>query len=108
MSQIVTGGAIGTFGGCTNTASQAKCSIRSLDPGGTLLMTVQGYVIGSAGSFIIGTETVTGNIKNKGVTSTDTELTTVKPFVDLTITKADSPDPVCARSWPTLAMRDTL
>jgi uncharacterized repeat protein (TIGR01451 family) len=100
VSQIVTDGAIGTSGGCTVSSSQARCLVRSLNPGGTILMTVQGYVIGSAGSTIISTSTVTGNIKNKGVTSTDTELTTVKPFVDLTVTKSDSPDPVCARSWP--------
>ena len=54
----------------------------------------------SAGSTLFDTATVTGNVKNMGVTSTDTELTTVKPSVDLTITKTDSPDPVCARSWP--------
>ena len=52
--------------------------------------------ITSAGSTIFNTATVTGNIKNKGVTSTDSEITTVRPGVDLTITKADSPDPVCA------------
>src|SRR5262249_44946646 len=41
-----------------------------------------------------------GNIKNQGTSATDTEVTTVKPGIDLTITKSDSPDPVCARSWP--------
>ena len=81
-------------------APQAKCTVRSLNSGGTILMTVSGYVIGFAGSNMIGTATVTGNIKNKGVTNTDTELTTVMPQFDLTITKADSPDPVCAASWP--------
>lgn len=81
-------------------APQAKCTVRSLNPDGHITMTVSGYVIGSAGSFMIGTATVTGNIKNKGVTSTDTELTTIMPQHDLTITKADSPDPVCAASWP--------
>ncbi|HUQ87270.1 MAG TPA: CARDB domain-containing protein [Vicinamibacterales bacterium] len=100
VSQVVTNGAIGTFGGCTNVAPQAKCTVRSLNPGGSILMTVSGYVIGSAGSMMIGTATVTGNIKNKGYTTTDTELTTVMPQYDLTITKADSPDPVCAASWP--------
>jgi uncharacterized repeat protein (TIGR01451 family) len=100
VSQIVTDGTVGQSGGCTIVSPEAKCVVRMLNPGGTILMTVQGYVIGSAGSFILGTATVTGNIKNKGVTSTDTELTTVRPFVDLTITKTDSPDPVCARSWP--------
>jgi len=99
-SQVVTNGAIGTFGGCVVNAPQAKCSVRSLNPGGTILMTVQGYVIGSAGAFMSSTATVTGNIKNQGVTSQDTELTTVMPQYDLTITKSDSPDPVCASSYP--------
>ena len=101
VSQIVTNGSIGTFGGCIVTAPQAKCSIKSLNAGGTVLMTVSGQVVASAGSNIINTATVTSNIKNAGTTSTDTELTTVKPAVDLTVTKADAPDPVCASSWPT-------
>src|SRR5262249_57279272 len=68
--------------------------------GGTIMMTVSGRVMAAAGSTIFNTATVTGNIRNQGVTATDTELTTVKPSIDLTITKTDSPDPVCARSWP--------
>src|SRR5262249_33891396 len=99
-SYIVTNGTIGTGGGCTVAAPQAKCLARTLNPGGTILMTVSGSVIASAGSTIIDTATVTGNVKNTGVSATDTELTTVKPGIDLTITKSDSPDPVCARSWP--------
>ncbi len=63
-------------------------------------VTITGQVITSAGSTIFNTATVTGNIQNKGVTATDSEITTVRPAVDLTITKADSPDPVCAASWP--------
>ena len=39
----------------------------------------RGQVVASAGSTIFDTATVTGNIKNMGVSSTDTELTTVKP-----------------------------
>src|SRR5829696_1115997 len=54
----------------------------------------------SAGSTIFNTATVTGNILNQGVTATDSEITSVRPAVDLTITKADAPDPVCAASWP--------
>jgi uncharacterized repeat protein (TIGR01451 family) len=100
VSQVVTNGTVGNSGGCTNVSPQAKCVVRTLNPGGTVLMTVSGYVIGFAGSNMIGTATVTGNIKNKGVTNTDTELTTVMPQFDLTITKADSPDPVCAASYP--------
>ena len=100
VNQIVTNGTVGNSGGCANVSPQARCIVRTLNPGGTILVTVSGYVIGSAGSFMIGTATVTGNIKNKGVTNSDTELTTIMPQYDLTITKADSPDPVCAGSWP--------
>lgn len=96
----VTDGTIGNFGGCVVAAPEAKCMVRTLNPGGTILMTVTGRVVASAGSTIIDTATVTSNIKNKGQSATDTELTTVKPGIDLTVTKSDSPDPVCARSWP--------
>ncbi|MFZ2493259.1 MAG: CARDB domain-containing protein [Thermoanaerobaculia bacterium] len=98
--QVVTNGTVGNFGGCVVTAPQVKCSVRTLNPGGTILMTVTGRVIASAGSTIIDTATVTSNIRNTGYSATDSELTTVKPGIDLTVTKADSPDPVCARSWP--------
>jgi uncharacterized repeat protein (TIGR01451 family) len=101
IDQVVTNGTVGNGGGCTVTAPQVKCLARTLNPGGTILYTVRGQVLSSAGSTIINTATVTGNIKNQGVSSTDTELTTVRPSVDLTITKADSPDPVCASSFPT-------
>src|SRR5262245_46058702 len=99
-SFVVTNGTVGNGGGCSVSAPQARCLARTLNPGGTILMTVSGKVIASAGSTIINTATVTGNIKNMGTSATDTELTTVKPGVDLTITKSDSPDPVCARAWP--------
>jgi uncharacterized repeat protein (TIGR01451 family) len=99
-SQVIVNGTVGTTGGCTVTAPQVRCSIRSLNPGGTQTITIRGQVVASAGSTIINTATVTGNIKNQGVTATATAQTTVMPAVDLTITKADSPDPVCARSWP--------
>lgn len=97
---VVTDGTIGNGNGCTVAATEVQCRVRSLNPGGTILVSVTGKVIGFAGSSFISTASVTGNIKNKGVASTDTELTTIKPYVDLTITKKDSPDPVCARSWP--------
>jgi uncharacterized repeat protein (TIGR01451 family) len=96
----VVDGTIGQQGGCAVSASETQCLVRTLNPGGTILMTVTGKVIGFAGSSFISTASVTGNIKNQGVSSTDTELTTIKPYIDLTITKKDSPDPVCARSWP--------
>ena len=100
VDQFVTDGTIGNFGGCWVEAPQVRCKVRTLNPGGTILMTVRGSVIASAGSTIIDTATVTANIRNTGYSATDTELTTVKPGIDLTVTKADSPDPVCARSWP--------
>jgi uncharacterized repeat protein (TIGR01451 family) len=106
-SQVIVNGSVGNTGGCKVVAPQVTCSIKSLNSGGTQTITIQGQVIGSAGSSIINTATVTGNIKNQGVTAQATAHTTVKPAVDLTITKADSPDPVCARSWPQPADRLT-
>ena len=103
VSQTVVNGTVGTGRGCVVNAAEAVCSIRSLNAGGTLTMTVKGYVIASAGSNLFNTATVHGNIRNVGVTNTASESTTVRPSIDLTITKSDSPDPICARSWP----RDT-
>jgi uncharacterized repeat protein (TIGR01451 family) len=103
VSQTVVNGTVGTGRGCVVNAAEAVCSIRSLNAGGTLTMTVKGYVIASAGTNLFNTATVNGNIKNVGVTNTASESTTVRPSIDLTITKSDSPDPICARSWP----RDT-
>ena len=100
-TQTITNGTVGTTGGCTVSAPQVKCYVKSLNGGGTQLITITGTVIQTAGSSIFDTATVTGNIKNQGVSNTASEVTTVRPQVDLTITKADSPDPVCAASWPT-------
>src|SRR5262249_28907372 len=99
-SQVITNGTVGNTGGCVIVAPQVRCTARTLNAGGTIMMTVSGRVIAAAGSTIFNTATVTGNIRNQGVTATDTELTTVKPSIDLTIPKTESPDPVCARSWP--------
>ena len=99
-AQAITNGSVGTFGGCTVAAPQVTCSIKSLNPGGTMDVTITSQVITSAGSTIFNTATVTGNIQNKGVTATDSEITTVRPAVDLTITKTGLPIPVCAASWP--------
>jgi uncharacterized repeat protein (TIGR01451 family) len=100
VSQVVVNGTVGNGNGCVVNAPQVRCSIRTLNAGGTLTVTIAGTVIASAGSTIFNTATVTGNIKNTGVSHTASEATTVQPAVDLTITKADAPDPVCARSWP--------
>jgi len=102
-SQVVANGTIGNTGGCFVNAPQVTCKVRTLNPGGTITLTIQGLVVSTAGASIFNTATVTGNIKNQGVQASDSESTTVRPAVDLTITKADSPDPVCARSWPTSA-----
>lgn len=101
VSQTVVGGRVGVGRGCVVNAAEAICSIQSLNAGGTLTMTVKGRVIAPAGSTMFNTATVHGNIKNVGLTNTSSEETTVRPIVDLTITKADSPDPACARTWPT-------
>jgi uncharacterized repeat protein (TIGR01451 family) len=94
----------GEPGTCTVNAPQVTCQPpgpqQRLDGGESMDITITGQVVGSAGTTLINTATVTGNIKNKGVSSTATTITTVMPSVDLTITKADEPDPVCARSWP--------
>ena len=97
---VITDGMEGNNGGCWVTASEARCRTRALNSGGTILMTVKGPIIASAGSTIISTAAVSGNIKNKGVVTRATSFTTVKPAIDLTVTKSDSPDPVCAASWP--------
>jgi uncharacterized repeat protein (TIGR01451 family)/fimbrial isopeptide formation D2 family protein len=103
VSQVVVNGTVGNSGGCTVSAPQVRCTDRTLNPGGTITITITGIVVQSAGGTIFNTATVTGNIKNQGVSATDSESTTIRPPVDFTITKSDSPDPVCARSWP----RDT-
>ena len=99
-SQVVVNGTVGNTGGCFVTAPRVRCAIRTLNPGGTITITIRGTVVTSAGTTIFNTASVTGNIKNTGVSATDLESTTVRPEVDLTITKAGSPNPVCARSWP--------
>lgn len=96
----VDGGTIGRSGGCVVAASQVTCSAERLEPDGTMVVTLTGTVVASAGASIQGTATVTGNILNTIVDSADTELTAVMPAVDLTLTATDLLDPVCARAWP--------
>jgi uncharacterized repeat protein (TIGR01451 family) len=100
-SQTVVNGTLAKTDGCTVASGAVKCTVKSLNSLGTQAITITGTVIQSAGSTIFNTATVTGNVKNQGVTNTATEATTVRPAIDLTITKDDSPDPVCASSWPT-------
>ncbi len=85
---------------CSVNAPQVICTTNHWYPGGTFVMTVTGTVIATAGTTLIDTASINGNIFNKGVTNTVTETTTVMPAVDLSITKSASPNPVCARSWP--------
>jgi uncharacterized repeat protein (TIGR01451 family) len=99
-SQLIVNGTIGVTGGCTVTAPEVRCNIRSLNSGGTQTVTIRGEVAASAGSTIFNTATATGNIKNQGVSTTSAQTTTVRPAVDLTVTKSSAPDPVRARSWP--------
>jgi uncharacterized repeat protein (TIGR01451 family) len=103
VSQVVMNGTVGTGGGCQVMAPQVQCLARTLNPGGTIVYTVTGQVVGSAGSTIINTATVSGNIKNQSVSSTSTVTTTVRPSIDLTVTLAAAPQPVCASSFPTTA-----
>jgi uncharacterized repeat protein (TIGR01451 family) len=100
-TQTIVNGTVGTTGGCVVSGSQVKCSLKSLNSGGTQTITITGTVLQSAGSSIFDTATVTGNVKNQGVSNSASEVTTVRPKYDLTITKNDlGSDPVCARSWP--------
>jgi uncharacterized repeat protein (TIGR01451 family) len=101
VSQVVTNGRIGTGRGCVVNAPEVICSVQSLNAGGTILMTITGLVIAPAGSNLFNTATVHGNVKNVGYTNTSSESTTVRPSIDLNIVKTDSPDPACARTWPT-------
>jgi uncharacterized repeat protein (TIGR01451 family)/fimbrial isopeptide formation D2 family protein len=100
-SQSIIGGQAAKTDKCTVAAPQVKCTLKALNSLGTITITITGTVQQSAGSSIFNTATATGNIKNTGVSDTASAVTTVRPQVDLTITKDDTPDPVCARSWPT-------
>jgi uncharacterized repeat protein (TIGR01451 family) len=99
-SETVVNGTVAKTDGCTVTAPQVRCTVKALNSLGTVAITISGTVIQSAGSTIFNSATVTGNIRNQGVTNTATEATTVRPRVDLTVTDDGSPNPVCAHSWP--------
>jgi uncharacterized repeat protein (TIGR01451 family) len=81
--------AITTKGSCTVSASQVTCTQSNptlrLNSGEWLEITITGRVVATAGSLITNTATVTGNIKNTGVSNTATTTTTVRPGVDLTV-----------------------
>jgi uncharacterized repeat protein (TIGR01451 family) len=78
-----------TKGVCTVEANKVTCTQASptlrLDPGQSMDITIKGKVVATAGSLLTNTATVTGNIKNKGVSNTAATTTTVRPGVDLTV-----------------------
>ncbi len=91
----------GTTGGCVVTAPQVKCSIRYAQP--RRHPDHHDPRPGRRARPARRSSTrprPRPTSRTSGVAATATALTTVKPAVDLTITKADAPDPVCARSWP--------
>jgi len=90
----------GTTPKCVVTAPTVECTMTRLATGGTLTVVIEGMVVAPAGSTIINSAAVNANVKNKGYTSRDEVQTIINAGRDLTISKADAPDPVCARSWP--------
>lgn len=83
----MTAGSTGTGPTCTVNGPTVTCETTRFQPGASMQIRITGTVIVPAGSTIINTATVTGNIKNKGVTSSASEITTVRPSVDLTVTQ---------------------
>ncbi len=90
----------GTTPSCAVSAPTVTCTMTRLAVSGTMTVELKGLVVASAGSTILNTASVNANIVNTGYTATDQVQTTIRPGYDFTITKADSPDPVCASSWP--------
>jgi len=98
-----------TKGVCTVSAPTVVCNdkgpVLRLNPGESLDITITGRVVNTAGSLITNTATVSGNIKNKGVTNTAKAMTTVNPGVDLTVvqhavaTHDDGTPPNAFRAW---------
>ena len=65
ITQVVTNGTVGNSGGCSVIAPQVRCLARTLNPGGTILYTITGQVVASAGSTLFDTATVTGNARTR-------------------------------------------
>jgi len=101
VSATLTGG--GAFLECTIAAPNAQCTWTRWPAGASITMIVTGRVVQPSGTTIRDTATITGNVRNTGYSATTNLVSTIKPAVDLTITKADSPDPICASSWPPAA-----
>lgn len=85
-----------THGSCTVSASEVICTQTSptlrLQAGETMTVTITGRVVASPGSLIRNVATITGNIKNKGHTSTAAATTSVRPGKDFTITQRAKPN----------------
>jgi uncharacterized repeat protein (TIGR01451 family) len=90
----------GTTPQCVVAAPTVSCTMTRLAVDGTLDVVIEGMVVASAGSTIINSAAVNANIRNTGYTARDEVQTIINAGIDLTITKADSPDPVCASSFP--------
>jgi uncharacterized repeat protein (TIGR01451 family) len=100
-----------TKGVCTVAAPKVTCTQKSptlrLEPGESLDITIKGTVLGTAGTLITNTATVSGNIKNKGNSNTAVTTTTVRPGVDLSVVQHsvtnhdEAPPPVAKvfRAW---------
>ncbi len=73
---------------CTVSAPTVTCSSTKLQPGGKVVVTIRGTVIAVAGTTILNTATVNGNISNTGVTNTASTITSIRPARDLTVTQA--------------------
>ena len=69
---------------CTVSAPNVSCETTRFQPGATALITISGTVIQPAGTTIINTASVNGNIRNTGVTNSASTITTVRPAIDLT------------------------
>ena len=86
-------GFVSASAGCVEASGSVTCTIGSLASGDG--STVSIVVSPTAVSTIANTATVTGGVTDPSPTdNTATETTTVSPAADLSLTKADSPDPV--------------
>ena len=90
----------GTKPVCTVSAPTVECTMTRLAVNDKFVVVIEGMVIASAGSTIINSGAVNANVKNKGYTVRDEVQTIINAGRDLTISKSDIPDPVCASSFP--------
>ena len=94
--QVIVNGTVGTSGGCTVAAPQVTCSIKTLNPGGT--MDDDDHRHRSSVGRLDDLQHRDGHRQHQeqGRHRHRLRVTTVRPAVDLTITKADAPTR-CAR-----------